>query len=506
MFSRFPNDASVGTDAELNSRDSLAQPSKTRPGWRPISSRLSLTARLGLLFSGSMALTMSVSGLVLEQAIEEQFRRHDLVELDGKFEVMRETLVSVTSYESLANMQLQLHNTVMAGHPHSALTIVRSDGSALLSMGQPNVVKHLLTPEASGPRASMTWTSENRTYRIKADRVALGVPGSDPVLVSISFDITNDRDFMASFIRLLWLAMGLGALATGLVGWIVVRKGLAPLHSVSALLADVSSSALDRPIPSVGVPSDLQELVSAFNRMLARLNDSFKRLSEFSSDIAHELRTPINNMMLQAQVALGRKRSVDEYCANLQSNLEELRRLSRMIEDMLFLANADNRLLAPKLEAINLHEEIAKLVEFFEIAASERDVRLIQRGEATSIYADRLMVQRALSNLLSNALRFTAKGLAIEVTIRQDADAVLVSVVNPGPDIAKEHLPKIFDRLYRADASRREGQTLNVGLGLAITKSIMEIHGGTVTAESGLGRTRFTMRFPREAAYLGNFW
>jgi two-component system heavy metal sensor histidine kinase CusS len=171
---------------------------------------------------------------------------------------------------------------------------------------------------------------------------------------------------------------------------------------------------------------------------------------------------------------------------------------------MLFLANADNHLLAPREEAVDLHAEVAKLVEFFEIAASERHVRVIQRGEAPTICGDRLMIQRALSNLLSNALRFTTEGMAIEVDIQQQEDIVSVSVTNPGPEIPGEHLPKIFDRLYRVDASRREGETVNVGLGLAITKSIMEMHGGTVTVESGNGRTCFTVRLPRKPSAIND--
>jgi two-component system heavy metal sensor histidine kinase CusS len=487
----------------LNSNNQSKPRARIRSTWQVATPGLSLTARLGLLFSGAMTLSMFVSGFVLEHAIEQQFRKHDLEELDGKFEVMRETLASVTSLEALANLQVQLHNTVMAGHPHSALTIVQNNGNTLLSMGQPSVVRRLLAPEVPDESSLTTWTTQNRTHRIKTERIPIGVAGSNPVQVSISFDITSDREFVATFIKLLWLAMGVGTIATGLVGWSVVRKGLAPLHSVSATLANVSSSALDNAIPIEGVPNDLQELVSSFNRMLARLNDSFKRLSEFSSDIAHELRTPINNMMLHTQVALGRPRTIEEYCTNLQSNLEELRRLSRMIEDMLFLANADNCLLAPRLESIDLQEEIAKLVEFFDIAASEQDVRLVQRGKSSTVYADRLMVQRALSNLLSNALRFTTRGKAIEVDIDQGAEGISVSVANSGPEISKEHLSKIFDRLYRIDISRREGRTLNVGLGLAITKSIMEIHGGTVMAESGMGRTCFTVRFPCKETIAG---
>jgi len=459
-------------------------------------SPISLTARLSLLFAGSVAFALLVAGMLFGRAVEGQFQMHHLEELDGKMEVIRDTLGNSASYESIAVLQEQLHNTVMAGHPHSAITIVGSDGTVLLSMGQPKVVRHLVESAAMGKSQPATWSSDNRTYRTAADRVALGVPGSQPAEVAISLDITSDEDFLRAFRRFLWFGIGLGSLAMGLIGWMAVRKGLSPLRNVSAMLANVSTSQLDKPIPMADVPSDLQDLISAFNRMLARLHDSFRRLSEFSSDIAHELRTPINNMMLQTQVALSRKRDTEEYYATLQSDLEELRRLSRMIEDMLFLANADNCLVAPKLETTDLREEVAKLLDFFEIVASERQVSLVQSGAAPTVLSDRLMIQRALSNLLSNALRFTPEGMMIDVRIREDAGMASVTVGNPGPEIPAEHLPKNFGRLYRVDASRREGDTLNVGLGLAITKSIVEIHGGTVSAESAKGRTCFTITLP----------
>jgi two-component system heavy metal sensor histidine kinase CusS len=465
---------------------------------------ISLTARLSLLFAGSIALALLVAGMLFGRAVEGQFQKRQIVELDGKMEAIRDTLGNSESYESIAVLQPQLHNTIMAGHPHSAITIVGSDGTVLLSMGQPKVVRHLIEGAGRDISQSVTWSVDNDTYRIVSERVALAVPGSHPAVVAISLDITNDQEFISAFRQFLWFGIGLGSLAMGLLGWMAVRRGLSPLRNVSAMLGNVSTSQLDKPIPMGGIPRDLQDLISAFNKMLARLDDSFRRLSEFSSDIAHELRTPINNMMLQTQVALSRKRDSEEYYATLQSDLEELRRLSRMIEDMLFLANADNCLVVPKLEVTDLREEVAKLLDFFEIVASERQVSLVQSGAAPTVLADRLMIQRALSNLLSNALRFTPEGTPIEVGIQKSEGLASVTVANSGPEIPAEHLPKIFRRLYRIDASRREGDTLNVGLGLAITKSIVEIHGGTVSAESAKGRTCFTIALPLKPAILSD--
>ena len=243
------------------------------------------------------------------------------------------------------------------------------------------------------------------------------------------------------------------------------------------------------------MPAELRALVRAFNQMLARLEDSFRRLSEFSSDLAHELRTPIQNLLMQTQVTLSREHEPAEYRATFQSNLEELERLSRIASDMLFLARADNRLVAPKRESVELHKEVERLLGFYEAYASERGVRLTHSGAAT-IAGDRLMLQRALSNLLSNAIRFTPAGREIAVGIAQRAGSAEISVTNPGPEIAPAQLSRIFDRLYRADPSRREGDSEHAGLGLAIAKSIVEMHGGHIRAESSAGVTRFQLTLP----------
>jgi two-component system heavy metal sensor histidine kinase CusS len=458
-------------------------------------SPLSLTAHISLLFAGAAACVLLVAGLLFQRAAENRFMEHDSEELDGKMALIRDVLSHITRPDALAALPLRLHDAV-AGHPGIVITVAGNDGTVLFSVGQAEVVKHLLAGAEIGKPQPVTWSIDKHTYRLIDNRLALGIPASQPANVAIALDITSDQEFMAELRESLWFGMAMAALTMGWLGWIAVRKGLSPLKEVSAMVASVSAQRLDKPMPTAGVPSELQELVSVFNSMLARLEDSFRRLSEFSSDIAHELRTPINNLMVQTGVTLTQERDATEYRTNLQSNLEEFNRLSRMISDMLFLAKADNRLVVPQREVIDLQAEVAKLFDFYEALASERQIRLAQSGMAT-VYADRLMIQRALSNLLSNAISFTPEGRAVEVTIKEDAERAMIAIVNPGPQIPAEHLPKIFERLYRVDASRREGHTENIGLGLAITKSIVEMHGGTISAESANGRTCFAITLPQ---------
>ncbi|MGA8147174.1 MAG: heavy metal sensor histidine kinase [Gallionellaceae bacterium] len=456
----------------------------------------SLTVRLSLLFAGATACVLLVSGSLFEFAVEKQFHRHDMEEMDGKMDLIRDLLSNKNSYETIKALQPELRNAVVAGHPDMTIIVADSNGTVLFSVGQAKMVKLLLEGSGIAKTQPVTWSLDKRTFRIASKSIALGIPASQPANVAISLDITSDQEFIERFRMFLWIGICWCTLIMGLLGWIAVRRGLLPLRDLSAMLANVSTQQLDKPIPMAGVPPELQELISAYNRMLGRLEEAFRGLSEFSSDIAHELRTPINNMMIQTQVTLSCERDTGVYLANLQSNLEELERLSRMVSDMLFLAKADDGLIVPKRDEINLYTEIAKLFDFYEALAGERRVQLVQSGTAT-VFANRLMIQRALSNLLSNAIRFTPEGMAVGVTIGVKADLAIIAIANPGPEIPAEHLTKIFERLYRADPSRREGDTENVGLGLAISKSIVEIHGGTISADSAKGRTCFTITLPR---------
>ena len=241
------------------------------------------------------------------------------------------------------------------------------------------------------------------------------------------------------------------------------------------------------------VPAELAALVGALNAMLARLEVSFRRLSDFSSDLAHEFRTPVSNLMMQAQVVLSRPRDAETYREVLASSVEEYERLSRMIADMLFLAKADEGRIVPSHERLELAPLLDDLLEFHRFLAEDKAVAIVRIGDGT-IHGDALMIRRAIGNLLSNALRYVPAGGWIEATVRSDAGQVRIEIANSGEPIPAEHLTRLFDRFYRVDAART-GEGGHSGLGLAIVKSIVEAHGGRVTVSSMEGATRFVMLF-----------
>jgi len=244
------------------------------------------------------------------------------------------------------------------------------------------------------------------------------------------------------------------------------------------------------------VPIELQELVHSFNHMIGRLEEGFERLSHFSSDIAHELRTPLTNLITQTQVTLSKAREPEAYRELLYSSLEELERLAKMVGDMLWLAKCDNDLIKPLLAPLDLAQEFRELFDFFGALAAENSIELALKGYAPEIEADRDLLRRALSNLLSNAIRHTPVGGTVRVRLAVSEDGrINVSVANPGIDIPPEHLSKLFDRFYRVDPSRQR-QSEGAGLGLAIAKSIIESHDGHLTVQSGRGLTSFAFTLP----------
>jgi two-component system heavy metal sensor histidine kinase CusS len=345
----------------------------------------------------------------------------------------------------------------------------------------------------------VAWDREGQPYRGIAAAADTGIPGLAPATVAVALDIRDHRNFMDTFYNHMWLAIFGGVLLTVLLGWFAARRGIAPVHRLSRLAGTISPSHLQDRLPLDAVPAELTDLARALNDMLARLEEAFGRLSDFSSHLAHELRTPISNLMTETHVALSRGRSADEYREVLYSSLEEYDRLARMIEDMLFLAKADHGLIVPRTEPVDLAAEAREALGIYAHIAEEQGVDLVFAGGEGEIRGDKMMLRRALCNLLSNAIRHTPQGGRVQVLIDRSATReTRLAVENTGDDIPPEHLSRLFDPFYRVKPSRPMAGD-GAGLGLAITKSIVESHRGTILPFSANGRTRFELRFPQKA-------
>lgn len=456
---------------------------------------LSLTARISLLFAIAASAVLLATGLFLSRAVEMHFIESDRHELDGKLELIRHLIERADSQEAMAQLPKQLDDALV-GHHGLFVAVTDADGAVWFATpGAPFPATLLNASTCSTQQAECLagglrqWRLGEHNYRGKVVPVVAGT--SETQHVAVAQDIGHHELFMARFHLTLGLAMTLATLATAGLGWYATHRGLASLRRFSDLATEISAEQLTTRLPEEGSPPELRKLAQSFNAMLARLDDSFRRLSEFSSDIAHELRTPISNLMTQTQVALSRARGVDEYRGVLQSNVEEYERLARMTDEMLFLAKADNRLIVPNRETVDLTREAQDLIEFHGIVAEEHGIQILLEGEA-NVPGDRLMLRRGLSNLLANAIRHTSTGGSVTIRLTLESDHAVIAVENPGT-ISPEKLPHLFDRFYTGDPSRSSGGT---GLGLAIVRSIVDVHGGRISASSTAGRTVFEMWLP----------
>lgn len=455
----------------------------------------SLTLRLTLLFALAAALVLFLLGLLIGNLVEHHFVQQDMEALSGKMELTQHILKRNSKTQGNEELGRQLDDA-LTGHHGLVVAVFGPSVQPLYSNENLVFPSALLNaPSANGAERPIKWTAaDGLPWRGISATVTAGIDGNTPYTIAIATEISHHEHFMSGFRGTLWVFITLATLAIGLLGWVVVRRGLAPLHSIKRQAAEITANRLHTRLPAEAIPLELAALTDTLNDMLSRLEESFRRLSDFSSDLAHELRTPVSNILTQTQVTLSRARSADEYRDILVSNAEEFERLSRMIADMLFLAKAENKQIIPNQEQIELAEEVASLLEFYGMLAEEKDVKVTLLGKGV-VTGDRLMLRRAISNLLSNALRYTPNGGAVTVQINGHPSTVTLTVKNTGASIPAEHLPRLFDRFYRADSSRLR-TTEGSGLGLAITRSILIAHCGDVRVDSADGTTQFTLSLP----------
>jgi two-component system heavy metal sensor histidine kinase CusS len=338
---------------------------------------------------------------------------------------------------------------------------------------------------------------DGRLFLVMSAAAAVGSSAQTDT-VQIAIDVSQQQALLARYRHRFWLIL-LGTLAIfPLVGYQIARRGIRPVREMATTARHISSTNLHERIQPEGYPSELASLAATFNQMLDGLEESFERISRFSADIAHDLRTPVNNIRGEAEVALARARTVDEYREALSSCLEEAVRLSDLIGDLLFLARAESPLAHLHRENLNVGELLSGIREYYEASAADRGVSLstVVPNEPVIAQLDRTLLQRAVGNLVSNALAHTPAGRSVVLGTSIEPAAVRIEVSDAGVGIPPEALPRVFDRFFRVDESRSQASG-GTGLGLAIVQSIMLLHGGNVEIASKVGQgTQVTLSVP----------
>lgn len=455
--------------------------------------RMSLTLRLTLLFALASTTVLLLLGYLIASSMEKHFEQQDMDALSGKLELAKHALEKVHINTSLNALPDQLAGSLI-GHHGLDMIVIAPGGNLLFATPGSRFPDALTRNLRNGAvRAAFWHSADNRPQRGIATLARTGIEGAPNAVVAVGTDTTHQVLFLETLRTTLWIVVICAALLTGFLGWIAARRGLAPLRAMRREVEGITARRLDARLSAAAVPPELAELADTLNMMLARLEDSFRRLSNFSSDLAHELRTPVSNLLTQTQVTMSKIRTVHEYGDILASNSEEFERLSRIISDMLFLAKSDNDLVIPNREPVNLVDEVRGVIEFYEALSEEKQIELSVSGGG-AVSGDRLMLRRAINNLLSNAIRHTASGGTIDIDVIALGGNMELSVRNTGDTIPPEHLPRLFDRFYRVDLSRQR-QSDGAGLGLAITRSIMRAHGGDASVASEDGVTTFHLSF-----------
>lgn len=303
-------------------------------------------------------------------------------------------------------------------------------------------------------------------------------------------DYTTDAQMGQRWAAILaTVALAAGAFVAAATFW-YVRRSLRPLHDLAQQTRAISPQDLTRRLSLADPAEELLPWIEQFNALMDRLERSVAQLEAFNADVAHELRTPLATLIGQTEVALSRERPAAELADTLVSNLEEMQRLSAMVNDMLFLSHADHGAVARRGEPVSLAAVAQQVVEFHEATLEDAGLALRIEGDAR-LAVDESLFKRALSNLLGNATRFARRGSTVVVRIAPEAtDHVQVVVQNEGEPIDEQSLPRLFDRFFRADSSRTCPETQHHGLGLAIVAAIARMHAGRTLAESAGGVTR----------------
>jgi two-component system heavy metal sensor histidine kinase CusS len=454
----------------------------------------SLAARLTVWYAGSAFLVLLAASGFLYWALLSNLDREDDEYLVERVRTLRR-MVHDDPGDGGGLQRVVAGGSARASAPVS-YRIMNAAGAVLLETPgmadelPPSVFPSAVDEDVEPSTGHEVETVSGKSYRLTAARAGGRV-------VQIAFDRTLEENLLAGYRRNLWLTLAVASILCALLGYRIAKHGLRPVEEITATARRIRSATLNERIAPTGFPAELHTLAATFNEMLDRLEESFARLARFSADIAHELRTPVNNLRGEAEVALGKARSPDEYREVLGSSLEECGRLARLIDSLLFLARAENPQTQIARERIDVGRELAAVRDFYEAAATEAGVYLtVQAPGNLAIDADRALFQRALSNLVANALAHTPSGGSITLRAHLNNGFAHVEVADTGAGIPPEHLPHVFDRFYRADQART-GNSGHVGLGLAIVKSIAALHHGSASIESEPGRgTQVTLTLP----------
>jgi two-component system, OmpR family, heavy metal sensor histidine kinase CusS len=471
--------------------------------------RRTLAFRLTAAYSlaGLLLVLLGTAGLYI--VLRTELDRSTDLFLADKLHVLRTILRDRPEDEDALREEIELE-TAARRYQRFYIRLVDGQGKPILTtpgMAEKLDIAELVRRTQGHPERSISMVGNHaQPFRVTSAAALVGLPPTGTDTIQVAVDTSQEEALLRRYRLWFWGILLATSVLFPMAGYRIARHGIRPVEEIAATARKITSTNLRERIHAEGYPSELESLAGTFNEMLNRLEESFERISRFSADIAHDLRTPVNNIRGEAEVALARARTVEEYREVLESSLEEAVRLSDLIGDLLFLARAESPLTELHLLKVELGELVGTVRDYYDAMAADAGISLVHShgngadrngaGGSGPLTAelDRSLMLRAVSNLVANAIAHTPRGGTVTVGAGAEDGAIRIDVSDTGTGIPAEALPRVFDRFFRVDPSRSKSSG-GTGLGLAIVQSIVTLHGGTVQITSELGRgTMVTLR------------
>jgi len=446
----------------------------------------SIRSRLTLALGAVAVLVFAVTGGVLYVALANELERADRAQLAGRVEVVRHFIDETKASGDIAILAHHITDALI-GHGNLAVWLLSPRSEVVFGEGK--------VPRVTARVGDVLALAREDQVPMEGLQVPVADAGTLPVAsMIVAIDTRPRLKLLATYRWILWGVCAVGVVLSIVLAGRAARAGLASVHQLSDEAARISPSSLSLRLRSDGIDAELKDLVRAFNVALDRVEIAYEQMQAFTADVAHELRTPLASLINAAQVTLASERSSEVLRETLGDQLEDLEHLKELVNDMLFLARADQGEEAPESDLVSLSDEAIKTFEYYEAALDDAGLQVTVEGDAT-VRGNAGLLRRALSNLLSNAIKNTRRGETIRVRLRIDGGHAVVEVFNPGPVIPDDVRARMFDRFFRADAARSHSGTSH-GLGLAIAKAVVDMHHGHVFAKSEAGNNSVGMRIP----------
>ncbi len=468
---------------------------------------MTLNVMAGTRLRGSLALRIAIASVVFGVVVaagtvavgfwnvSKQLDERAVVEMQGRRELLVHLLSTIPSLAAIADSKDQFAD-LFFGHDDLHLALLepktRQVVAAFSDVATQSVVG--LAHAKAAPDIMHAWVTPAGT-RYSGWHSTVAVADGSKVEFLLSIDRRRDTALLEGFVKTTLLALPLLLALVAMGAGLIAKTGLAPVRRFNKLAASIGTKSLSKRLAVAGLPSELAGMATEFNGMLKRIDEGYQQLEEFSGDLAHEMRTPVATMLGRTQVALSRSRTADEFREVMEGNVDELERLTALINDMLFIARADHDADPIQSEPVDFVAEAQRVADYLSLIADEKGVQIRVLGKAPVILADRLLVQRAITNLVTNAIRHSNERGNVTIEIATVDSLATLEVANVGQTIAPEHLERVFDRFFRADTARSRNAG-GSGLGLAIVRSIARAHQGEVGVHSMDGHTSFVLQLP----------